>query len=277
MTTSAVSFGPRLVGSPAGTLRAALVARPSVRIERASPLIGEPGAIFGRAIEQFDVLVRTLRYFEVAVTVVEAGEEDPLACAVADDAVLFESGATLMRPARMSRRNEPERLAAKFAAIDVPLGGRISAPGLLDGGDILLVDDLAFVGVGASGNEVGRAGFAQIARAGGFEVRYVTLAPGVRSLRSVAGLLGSRTVALATEKADAAPFDGLEIVAIERGEESAAGVVTLGDRHVIADVRYRTALRAMRRVGIEVEGLDLYEFEKIGITPSMLVLPLARA
>jgi hypothetical protein len=32
----------------------------------------------------------------------------------------------------------------------------------------------------------------------------------------------------------------------------------------------------MRRAGIAVESIDLYEFSKIGITPSMLVLSLKR-
>jgi N-dimethylarginine dimethylaminohydrolase len=89
-------------------------------------------------------------------------------------------------------------------------------------------------------------------------------------------VLGSGIVALAVDKVDAAAFAGFETVMIERGEESAAGVIVLGDRHVIADVRYRTALQRIRGAGITVEGIDLYDFEKIGITPSMLVLPVRR-
>ena len=53
-------------------------------------------------------------------------------------------------------------------------------------------------------------------------------------------------------------------------------MLALDERHVIAEIRYRTALASMRRAGITVEALDLYEFTKLGITPSMLALALRR-
>lgn len=271
-----LDFGPRLIREPAGTLRAAAVVPPSPGIEHARPLNAEPGAVYARALEQHAVLQGTLRYFGVEVTAISPSGEDPYGAAVCEAAVLFESGAVMMRPTSMTRRVEVERVEDTFSAIDVPLCGRIVAPGLLDGTDVLLVDSTAFVGVSGRANEVGRHGFMQVARAQGFSVVEVELAPGVASLQSVAGVLGRGVVVLAPEKLDVAAFSHFETVLLDRGEESAAGVICLGDRHVIADVRYRTALRRMRKAGVTVEGLDLYEFEKIGITPSMLVLPIAR-
>jgi hypothetical protein len=41
-------------------------------------------------------------------------------------------------------------------------------------------------------------------------------------------------------------------------------------------VRYRTALARMRKAGIVVEGIDVYDFEKVGVTPSLLALALKR-
>jgi hypothetical protein len=63
---------------------------------------------------------------------------------------------------------------------------------------------------------------------------------------------------------------------LERGEENAAGVLCLGERHVLADVRYRTSFSIMRRAGLGVEAIDLYEFAKAGMTPAMLALALKR-
>ena len=71
-------------------------------------------------------------------------------------------------------------------------------------------------------------------------------------------------------------FAGCKTIVLERGEENAAGVLCLGERHVIADIRYRTALAQMGRQGITVESIDLYEFTKIGLTPAMLTLVLKR-
>lgn len=257
-------------------MRSAVVVRPSPRIERAVPLPGEPGAIYARAAEQHDVLVRTLRYFGVDVSAIESYGDDPYGSAAAETAVVFESGAVLMRPSSMSRRVEVERMAAEFAKIDAPLAGRIAAPGMLDGSDVLLAGTTAFVGVGKRGNAIGRAGFSEVARAHGYHVVEVALDSDVPALRSVVSVVGSNVLVLAPEKVDVTPFKGFRTIALERGEEFGAGVLCIGESHVIADTRFRTASQRMRRAGITVEGIDLYEFEKIGIVPSMLVLPLRR-
>lgn len=276
MTHSAVEYGPRLVGSPTGTLRSAVLVRPSQGIERAAPRSGEPGVVFTRAIQQHETLARTLRSLGIDVSLVEPYSDDPYATMVTEAAVAFESGVMLMRPTAMSRRAEPEHLAEQFAAMDVPLAGGIAPPGLLDGTDVLLIDRTAFVGVRAGDNAIGRMGFARVAEAHGYRVVEVALAPGVASLQSVAGAVASDTLVVAADLADAEAFADFRTITLDRGEDSGAGVLCIGERHVVASVRYRTSLQRLRRAGVTVEGIDLYEFEKIGITPSMLALPLRR-
>jgi dimethylargininase len=284
MTTHhGVDFGPRLVTTPTGRLQAALLVKPSPPIEKAEPLPGEPGAIYTRALEQHEVLRKTLEYFGVRTSVVEARGADPYESAVSDVAVLFEEGAALMRLTPLSRRAEVDRTEAEFGRLDIPIAGHIAAPGLLDGNDVLLVGSTAFVGVpsassgqGARGNELGRHGFAQLAGARGYRVVDVKLAQGVRALRAVAGAAGAETIVVGAEKVDLAAFEGFRTIVLELGEEQAAGVLPLAERHVIADIRFRTALSTMRRAGIGVEALDLYEFTKLGMTPSMLTLALQR-
>jgi dimethylargininase len=275
-TKDAVHFGPRLVGSPTGTLRAALLVRPSPSIERAKPRPGEPGTVFAWALEQHAVLCKTLEYFGVETIVLEPHGEDSYETSVADPAVVFEDGAMLMRQTAMSRRAEADRAQAEFAHIDVPLAGHIVAPGLLDGTDVLLAGRCAFVGVGKRGNAIGRDGFSAVARAHGYRVVDVPLADGVPALAAVAGAVADDTVVLAADKVDPAAFAGFKTIVLERGEELGAGVLCLGDRHVIADIRFGGATIALRRAGVVVEAIDLYDFCKIGITPSMLALPLKR-
>jgi len=276
MKTDAIAFGPRLIGTPTGKLRSALLMRPSASIERAKTMPGEPGAIYQRTLEQHEILRKTLAYFGVQTIVLEPGGEDPYEVAVADAAVAFEDGAVLMRPTAMARRGEADRMEAAFARIDVPLAGHIAAPGLLDGGDVLLAGNTAFVGVGPRGNALGRSGFGAVAKAHGYRVVEVALAPGVPSLRAVASAVAKDTIVLSCDQVDPAGFAGFTTIVLERGENLGAGVLCLGEHHVIADVRYRSALSTLRKAGIVVEGIDLYDFEKIGLTPSMLVLGLTR-
>ena len=277
MTTKAAPhFGPRLIGSPTGTLRAALLIRPSQAIERAKPLPGEPGVVHAWALDQHAILCKTLAYFGVEIVVMDSRDEDPYETSVTDGAVAFEDGAMLMRPTAMARRGEADRLKAQFSHIDVPLAGHVTAPGLLDGSDVLLVGQTAFVGVGKRGNDLGRSGFAQVARAHGYQIVEVDIDPSVPSLRAVAGAIAKDTVVIAADRVDRGAFEGFRTIVLERGEELAAGVIPIGDKHVIADIRFRTALTAMRRAGVTVEAIDLYEYGKIGLTPSMLVLALKR-
>lgn len=275
-TREAVAFGPRLIGSPCGTLRAAVLVKPTRAIEQARPRPGEPGAIYTRALEAHRVLVDTLAYFGVETVVFEPHAEDPYEAAVVDAAIVFEDGALMARPSAMSRRAEADRLEAEFARIDVPLAGHIAAPGLFDGGDVLLVGETAYVGKTARGNDLGRDGLRAVARAHGYRTVDVSVDASVPSLRAVASVVAKDTVVLAADRVDASAFAGLKRIELERGEELAAGVCVLGERHVIADTRYRTSLRRLRKAGVTVEAIDLYDFAKVGLTPSVLVLSLKR-
>ena len=276
MTRTAVAFGPALVVAGTARLRSAVLVRPNPGIERTGARIGEPRAIYARALEQHEVLRSTLEYFGVKTIVLASHASDPYEVSAGDAAVVFADGALMMRPSAMSRRAEADRMQAEFAVLDVPLAGHIASPGLLDGSDVILAGETAFVGVGSRGNKPGRAGFAKLAAARGYRVVEVQLAPDVLSLRSVAGAVAKDTIVLGADKADAAAFSDFRTIVLERGEELAAGVLCLSERHVLAEIRYRTALAKMRRAGITVESIDLYEFTKLGIAPSMLALALKR-
>jgi N-dimethylarginine dimethylaminohydrolase len=176
----------------------------------------------------------------------------------------------------MTRRAEADRTQAELSRLDVPIAGHIPAPGLLDGCDVMLAESTAFIGVGAGGNAFGRDSIAEAARAAGYRTVEVALAPGVPSLRAVASAVATDTIVIAPDKADVKAFDGFKLIELELGESLGAGVLCLGQRRVIADLRYRTSLAIMRRAGIAVESIDLYEYAKIGITPSMMALALKR-
>lgn len=268
-------FGPRLIAHPTGILRSALLVRPSAAIERANPVAGEPGAIYTRALEQHEVLVKTLRFFGVETVVTDAAADDAFGSRSNDAAIVFEDGAVIARPTAMSRRGEADRIQAEFARIDVPIAGHIAAPGLLDGSDVLLVGGTAFIGVGRNGNAIGRDGFATVARAHGYETVEVALS-GDAPLTSLAGAIASDTVVLAVDGLDASAFRAFKTITLDRGESLGAGILCLSDRHAIMDNRYRTSQARLSKAGITVEAIDLYEFTKIGITPSQLMLPLKR-
>lgn len=270
-----VGYGPRLVAHPTGALRSVAMVAPPVAIQNARPLEGELNAIHVRACAQQEVLIRTLRHFGCATTLLQAQTADPFASAIADTAIVFENGAAIMRPSAMTRRPESAWIEAQFALHDVPIAGHISAPGLLDGSDVLLVGETAFVARSPRSNALGRNGFAQIAQAHGFRVTEVTLTQNAPPLRAVAGALAHDTVAIAPRYVDAGAFAGFRTVSIE-ADERGAGVLNVSDHHVIADMRYPRAAAAIRKAGIAVDAIDLHDFGRIGISPGMLAVDLKR-
>ncbi|HZZ65524.1 MAG TPA: hypothetical protein VFE17_08500 [Candidatus Baltobacteraceae bacterium] len=277
MHTATSSYGPRLIAAPTGPLRAAAVVRPTPAIELAPPLPGEPNAVYTRALAEQGVLVKTLRDFRCEVTELDAHSTDPFACALVDAAIVFENGAVMMRPWAMTRRMEVAWLENEFVKHDIPIAGHIAAPGLIDGSDVLLAGTTAFIGAGARSNALGRSGFAQIARAHGFTAVEVRLGPGVRALRAVAGVVAHDAVVLgAPDLIDHAAFAGFKTVVAPRGDELGAGVLNLGEQHVLADIRFPRVIDLLRKSGTTVEAIDLYDFARIALAPSMLVADIKR-
>lgn len=277
MAKTTVQYGPRLVGHPTGSLRAALCIAPTPGIESITPLQGEPSAVYRRALEQHGILVKTLEYFGVKVTVLESGDAAPMAATANDLAVVFEHGAAIMRPAALDRSAQIERIEEEFSHIDIPIAGHIVSPGMLDGSDVLLAGNTAFIGVSKRNNAIGRAGFAQIASANGYTPVEVKLSPDVRSLRCVVNAVSADTLVVATGRVDHAVFKDFKQILLPLGEEYGAGVIALGENRVITDVRYRESLGALRKAGVAVESIDLYDFLKAGLVPANLILALQRA
>lgn len=276
------------VAHDAGKLGAALVVQPSFALESAAPVQGESSPIAERAIEQHGLLVARLRASGASVVVLDADPELPLGFAVADIAVAFASGAVLMRPTNPGRRREVARVESALRGAGVPIVGSIEPPGLLDGGDVVVAGDVVYlavpkdrasaVGVARSvrGNEAGRAQLAAIARDMGLRVTSVTIGGDVRGLRSVATFVDRTTIVIAPGVVDASAFGDVSHIDVPRGEDYGAGVVTLAPRRVLANLRFRTVLPILRRAKVGVEAIDLWEFGKLGVTPSTMVLALKR-
>ncbi|GAC1551590.1 MAG: hypothetical protein NVS3B16_26330 [Vulcanimicrobiaceae bacterium] len=159
---------------------------------------------------------------------------------------------------------------------------------MLDGGDVLLAGDTLYIavpearrseeGIRASlhGNGFGRQQLAAYARAQNITVVEVAVAAEVSRLRSVAALVAEGTILVAAGLVDASAFGGLTTIRAPRGEDFAAGVLPLGNRRVLANLRFRETIPLLRAAKFAVDAIDLWEFGKIGATPSSMALALKR-
>jgi len=284
VTTEAVKpIAAPYVSHDAGALAGAVVLRPGTAVDRLVPLPGEPSPIADRALAQHAILLRTLRDRGVAVTELADERTTPTACLLADCAVLFADGALLARPAHVERRHEAAVVEAALGTLGIPVIGRIEAPGLLDGSDVIVAGNTVYVGVarGPQGqrqrsNAFGRRQLEAFASRTGKTVVELPIAADVLHLRNVFAVVGAATVIAAPEKVDLAGLSGMTVVELPRGEEYAAGVLPLGEKRVLANLRFRESLAIMRKAKIAVEAIDLWEFGKAGAGVFSLVLAVKR-
>ncbi|HEX3551104.1 MAG TPA: hypothetical protein VHT53_12045 [Candidatus Elarobacter sp.] len=278
------SYARPFAASDAGSLVAALVAHPSAALDLLPPIKGEPSPIAARAQEQHAVFVRTLRDRGVEVHEVRPAAESPTQSLVADCAVLFPDGAVIARPSQIERRAEVAAIEKHLAELGVPILGRIEAPGLLDATDVAVAPGRVFVAVPRVGaglrrrsNEMGRKQLEAIATHQRYAVVELPVEPDVVRLRDVFSVVGTDVAVAAPDRVDVVAAKDLRIVAVPRGEELAAGVLALGDRRVLANLRFRESIALMRKAKIAVEAIDLWEFGKAGFGPFALALAVKRA
>ena len=92
----------------------------------------------------------------VEVVVADPDPENPDAVYVYDPAIVTPSGAVVLRPGKAGRRGEAELIARDLEAAGVPVLARIEAPGEIEGGDTLWLDDRTLaIGLGYRTNEAG--------------------------------------------------------------------------------------------------------------------------
>jgi dimethylargininase len=277
------SYEPPFVRIDAGVIAGALVCPPSAAIDRLPPLASEPSPIPARALEAHAILVRTMRDHGIDVTVLDPATENATESCVADAVIMLPAGAVIARPSAVGARPNVAAVEAALARLGIPIVGRIAAPGLLDGTDVVLAGDRAFIGVPRPGagfrprsNELGRRQFMTILETHNIRPVELATAAQVAKLRDAFNLVAADTAIAAADWVDLVPVTGLNIVEVVRGEERAAGVLGIGERVAIVNLRFRESIRLLRAAKIAVEAIDLWEFGKVGIGPSHLVLPIKR-
>jgi dimethylargininase len=276
------------VSGDAGILNEALVVSPSFLLEREMPIQGESTPIVERAIESHAVFVHRLRAAGVSVRIFDRPTSVPLLSSIGDVVVFFRDGAFLMRPTDPARRRETVAVEAFLCELKIPIMGRIEAPGLLDGGDVIVAGHTAFVGVpqerqgligvpkAPHGNATGRAQLRAFAAITGLKVVEVAIAADVRRLRAVASLIDVETMLYAPRVVDGAAFEKLRTIEVPAGQEYGAGVLALGRKRVVANLRFGGIVPLLRKAKFSVDAIDLWEFGKVGITPSFLAAALKR-
>lgn len=190
---------------------------------------------------------------------VPGAAEFPDSVFIEDTAVVLDEVAIVTRPGAASRRGETGAVEAALSRYR-PIA-RIAAPATLDGGDVLRVGRVLYVGVSGRTNDGGIRQLAAHAGPVGYEIVAVEGLGGCLHLKSAATEVSDDLVVINPEWIDGAVFAGLACVEVDPGEPYAANVRRIGDRVLCAASTPRTRERLAAR-GIDTYAVDVSELAK---------------
>ena len=250
----------------------ALVRRPGLELERCALSFRRRERIdVARAREQHAAYVARLERLGVEVVTLPRMPRAPDATFVEDAAVVLDELALLARPAQDHRRGEVDSVRAAIEPHRPLL--ELRAPSTLDGGDVLVCDEVVYVGQSRRTNHAALKTLAHALLDHGYLVKAVEVR-GCLHLKTACTYLGEDRVLAHRAWIHMGRMQGLEVVEVHPDEPFGANVLRLGDT-VLASASHPRTADTLDRLGHEVELLELDELEKAeaGITCLGLVFP----
>lgn len=223
-----------------------------------------------RAVRQHEQYVSALAEAGCAIDRLPQAPQLPDGVFVEDTALVLEELAVITRPGAASRRPETDSVAVALEPFR-PIR-RMTGPGTLDGGDVLVTGRSVFVGLSGRTTRAGAAELARMVAPAGYEVRIVPV-QGCLHLKSAVTDVGDATLLINPEWVDPAGFEGFRLIPVDPGEAFAANALRIGARVIHPAAFPRTAIR-LRAEGLEVREVEADELAKAegGVTCCSLLI-----
>lgn len=204
--------------------------------------------------------VDALKSAGVEVTLLPALEAYPDSVFVEDPALCAGGCAIILRPGAESRFGE----AAEMQPALEGLYGKVTSikSGFVDGGDILLTDTEALIGMSERTDQEGIDSLQPALSALGYSVRVVHTPKGVLHFKSDCGLLDSNTIFSTRLLAASGCFEGYKVIEAPLGEEAAANLIRVND-HVFMRTGFPRTEALLRQNGYSVKTLSANEAAKV--------------
>lgn len=211
-----------------------------------------------RAEAQHAAYEAALRALGCEVRRVAPAPDHPDSVFIEDTAVVLDELAVVARPGAASRRAETDAVERALAPLR-PLA-RITAPGTVDGGDVLVVGRRIWIGLTGRTNAEGIAQFRDAVAPHGYRVDAVPVS-GCLHLKTAVTAVDDRAVLVNPAWVDPAAFAPLTVLTVDPAEPMGANVLRVGDALLYADAYPRT-LQRLRAHGASVTTVDASELAK---------------
>ncbi|VEG89649.1 dimethylarginine dimethylaminohydrolase family protein [Legionella spiritensis] len=221
--------------------------------------LGKPD--YNKALLQHRQYIEALQSCGVEVTVLPPDDSFPDSCFIEDPALLTESLAILTRPGVSSRLGE---VALNKAAVQSFYGDKIKeihAPGTVEGGDVLRVDNHFYIGLSARTNHEGAKQLIKILDQVGYSASVVTLKH-VLHLKTGVSYLDNGDLLVSGEFLHHPAFQHLKRHVIDEQENYAANCIFVNGT-VLLPQGFPKTRRLIEHLGYPVLEMDTSEFRKV--------------
>ncbi|WP_203247469.1 dimethylarginine dimethylaminohydrolase family protein [Sporosarcina beigongshangi] len=219
--------------------------------------LGTP--VFDKLLEQHTNYIEALKKCGVTVTHLPASEEFPDSTFVEDAAVLTPNFAVITNPGADSRNGEIIEIESALKSFYNKFY-YITAPGTLDGGDILQAEDRFYIGISERTNEQGALQLKELLEKEGFEATIIPLKEFFH-LKTGIAYLGDNRMVVAGEFVDHPAFERYDKIVIGKEDEYSANCIRIND-YVILPAGYEATKRKFNEAGYQTIELDMSEVQK---------------
>jgi dimethylargininase len=230
-----------------------------------------------RAIAEHRHLQALLRQSGCRVVNIKELAGHPNSVFARDTSLVTPRGYIKLRMGLRTRRGEEGWAAAAMDSLGVPCAGEIGEPGTVEGGDVILADKVAFVGLSKRSNQSGIRQLSRLLMSMGYEVRSLSLSGPHLHIGGAMSLVSPDTVLCYQGIFPKGFLHGFRTIEIPEVESSSANVIALGDQEVILEKKNTVALKSLKKAGFKVHSLNLSEFLKGRGGPTCLILPVDRS
>ncbi|CCO23547.1 dimethylarginine dimethylaminohydrolase family protein [Maridesulfovibrio hydrothermalis] len=217
------------------------------------------------AFAQHRTYVDCLKQAGIKVTALDAVEEYPDSVFVEDTAVMipFDGGtaAFLTCPGADSRRGEVDVIQSALS-IEVDEIIRMEGEGLMEGGDVLLMGKIFYVGIDTRTNMAGYEQFSKAVGRFGYKSIPVPYNDGMPHLKTELSALDEETLIMSCRFKEHKAFSKFEKLITPEDEEYCANCLYLG-RKLLVPAGFPATAELLDKKGFTPDYINMSEFQKM--------------
>ncbi len=219
--------------------------------------LGEPD--YSLALTQHRRYVEALEQCGLTVTTLDPDLLYPDSCFVEDTAVVIDEVAIITNPGAASRREEVKSMQPvlqQFRKLEF-----ITAPGTLEGGDVMQVDRHFYIGLTNRTNEAGALQLGEILNKYGYTFTLVPMTSALH-LKTVVNYIGNQHLLASMEMAKNPLFNKFKILEVADEDLYAANCLAINDQ-LIMPAGFDRVKSILQKTGYKPIELEVSEFEKM--------------